>query len=714
MLLGTLGLALVCALALPQAPQARPQPQPPASRAWVGELPAMPRTSALAASPAAQPEAFTGDFEALRERGQLRVAQLREATTDRALARTAETQRTLLASAARELGLSLAWLPVDDARALRQALLAGQADVALSATPLSADAVVGLATTLAVAATRYVVLSRAETPGLDRPQALDGRRVGVLASTPAWLREQLSAGGVQVKVEEFPPDTRREALVAELAAGRLDALAVSSTLFDPQCGACKAVRVAFELTEAQPLGFWVRETNPGLRAALDEALERLSTAAQDQPLYRDDLPGLERRGVLRVATVLDGTGFGLKGGRPTGMEAELLERFAREHGLRLEYLLGDTPEQMVKWLKEGRVDLIASRIAQGSVDGGAGIVLSATYAHDTPVVIARPAAAPTRVEELEGRRVALRRDSAHWTTLQSLRSGGLKVLLEEVPPGTGDDELVRGVAEGRHDLAVVSGEALPALQARQLDVRAALSLFDERRFRWSVHGDNRQLLSAVNGFFAREYRSGELQSLASRFLSTAGQQPERIGTNQISPFDDLARRHAERYGLDWRLVVAVMAEESGFDPKARSKAGARGLMQLMPATARALGFSNLGDPDQDVQAGVAYLDELRDGFDRNVPLAERTWFALAAYHLGPARVERARRVAAEQGLDPNRWSDNVERAMLEVAAKSRNGKVYRRTVTYVDSIRNRYVTYVQVADRLPLVAARATGGPNAG
>lgn len=698
--------------------------------AWPGTVSAADRFHAAITDPAAprqptpaqpgadrvQAPAATG-LEAVQASGALRIALLREATADAALEALLERQRELAARAAKRLGLTPVWLPVDEVSQLQRLVRQGEADVGLAATPLRSDRPSGLASTLPVASVRYVVLTRAgalqtepaDTRGLAA-ETLRGR-VGILESTPAWVQERLrSMMAAPASLNVLPATRQRESLLAELAAGRLDALVLSSVLFDPQCAVCDQVRTAFDLTPPYPLSFWVRAGNSQLRAALNGMLEALSPASgHDQARYRADLDEIKRRGVLRVITTLDPSGFQLRNGEPEGMEAGLLRRFADLHGLRLEYLVGDSAEQMVEWLKQGRADLIASRVAAPAADQGAGVVQSRAYAYDVPVLMARRDAGPTRPEELAGRRVALRADSPHQATLRSLRSAGVAVVLEQVPAGTDDRALVAGVAEGRYDLTVLSGNALPGLLRDQPGVQAALSLNEDRRFRWSVHGENHQLLGAVNAFFADAYRSAFLNQLTARYLHEAPAGDEAAG-GAISPYDALARHYGERYDFDWRLVVAVMFEESGFDPAALSSAGARGLMQVMPATADELGMRDIHEPANGIHAGVAYLHYLRERFESTLPVAERTWFAIAAYHLGYARVESARRKAADRGLDPDRWSGNVERVMQSLSRGNAHARAYWRTVNYVRNIRSRYLTYVQVAERL--LARAAAGAPS--
>ncbi len=170
----------------------------------------------------------------------------------------------------------------------------------------------------------------------------------------------------------------------------------------------------------------------------------------------------------------------------------------------------------------------------------------------------------------------------------------------------------------------------------------------------------------------------------------------------VSPYDEIIKIYSKRYGLDWRLMAAQAYEESRFNPKAQSWAGAQGLFQVMPATGLELGFSELFDVDVSTQVGIQHMYHLIERMDPRIAFNQRVRFALAAYNAGWGHIQDGRRLARQLGWDADTWFGNVEKSMLlleqpKCYSRARHGYVRgSETVAYVSNIQNRYDHYVSL------------------
>ncbi|MEM7488545.1 MAG: transglycosylase SLT domain-containing protein, partial [Pseudomonadota bacterium] len=229
-------------------------------------------------------------------------------------------------------------------------------------------------------------------------------------------------------------------------------------------------------------------------------------------------------------------------------------------------------------------------------------------------------------------------------------------------------------------------------------VREDLPLTENARIAWSVRSDNPELLSVLDAF-AETARQGTLLGnvVLDRYADSA-EWIENLGTDEartrIDEVGPVIRRYAERFGFDPDLLLAQAWQESRLDQSRQSQVGAVGVMQVMPSTAAdpVVGIPDVTGLDENVHAGVKYLRWLRDTHfsDPAIDPLDRTLLSFAAYNAGPGGVERARARAAEMGLDPNVWFENVEIAIQQA--------VSREPAVYVRNIFKYYVSYHLLAE----------------
>ena len=227
---------------------------------------------------------------------------------------------------------------------------------------------------------------------------------------------------------------------------------------------------------------------------------------------------------------------------------------------------------------------------------------------------------------------------------------------------------------------------------------------------WAVQADNQELADSLDQWFkpgmVAKMKKEENFLLSTRSITRHVYSPmlDRSG-GVISHYDHLFRRYAPLARWDWRLLAAQCYQESTFDPKARSWAGACGLMQIMPSTADHLGLSrdNLHDPEQNIAAAAKYIRELNTHF-QDVPSAERTLFVLASYNGGYFHIRDAMALATKHGQNAHSWAHVREYVLKLGSAPYYNDPVVKHgymrgyeTVDYVDRIRARWAQYRGVA-----------------
>ena len=254
----------------------------------------------------------------------------------------------------------------------------------------------------------------------------------------------------------------------------------------------------------------------------------------------------------------------------------------------------------------------------------------------------------------------------------------------------------------RIDLCRDSAEVAAKLQAGDIDIAA-----------WptpgslTVNAEKPLLDQELKGWYTdsllAEAKKEEAFRLSSRSVKRRVFSPmlDRQG-GIISKYDQWFVQYSRNIRWDWRLLAAQCYQESTFDPKATSWAGAKGLMQIMPGTADHLGLAraDMYDPEKNISAAVSYLGELERTFSDIPSRQERTKFVLAAYNGGHFHIRDAMALAQKNGREPRRWTD-VEPYVLGLAQPEYyNDPVVKHgymrgseTVDYVRKIHERWNGY---------------------
>ena len=267
------------------------------------------------------------------------------------------------------------------------------------------------------------------------------------------------------------------------------------------------------------------------------------------------------------------------------------------------------------------------------------------------------------------------------------------------------------VSRLRHGEADLIAFMLPQNLQGSDSLRYCGAKVDSLHVSWAVQRDNVELADTLDRWFQpsmlAEIKKEEAFLLSARSVKRRVFAPmlNRAG-GVISRYDKLFMTYAPMARWDWRLMAAQCYQESTFDPQARSWAGARGLMQIMPGTADHLGLprDKMHDPEANIAAAGKYILELSGYFTDIRDRKERINFVLASYNGGYHHIRDAMALTQKNGRNPQRWRD-----VAEFVLKLREPEYYRdpvvkhgymrgnETVDYVYKIQQRYDQYRGVA-----------------
>lgn len=421
-----------------------------------------------------------------------------------------------------------------------------------------------------------------------------------------------------------------------------------------------------------------------------------------------DLPAIQKKGELVVLTLYGSTTYFNYRGEPMGFQYELCEQFAKYLKVDLKVETARSQEELISKLREGKGDLIAYNllIKQNLKDS---LIYCGEESLSHQVLVQRKGRkALTDVTELKGKDVYVT-PGRYEQRLQNLNhelGGGIKIHLVNAD-SLSEEDLMEQVSQGKIDYTISDNEVAEVNRTyfRNLDVGMSVSFV--QRTSWAVRKDAPLLAQAANQWFKQDKVSMAYKASHKRYfeqnkhIEHAAVRSYKRG--EISLYDEIFKKYGEKIGWDWRLLAALAYAESNFNPNVVAWSGARGLMQLMPSTARRLGVprGKETDPEESVKAAAKYIARLDKSFSA-VPLhEERVCLILAAYNAGEGHIKDAIALTAKHGGDPTVWTNNIEKYLrLKSNARYFNDPVCRygyfrgeETCRFVNGIIIRYKNY---------------------
>jgi membrane-bound lytic murein transglycosylase MltF len=445
----------------------------------------------------------------------------------------------------------------------------------------------------------------------------------------------------------------------------------------------------------------------------------------DSQPWKGDLEGMLERRVIRVLVPYSRSLYFVDKGQQRGIEAELvrdLEQYLnRKHAKRLGrrpltvFLIPTPRDKLLSGVAEGRGDIAAGNLTVTAeriklVD----FVVPKDRKPVQELIVTGPASPRiATLDDLSGKTIHVRRATSYYESvlalnqrLQAQRKPPVKIVA--LPDVLEDEDKLEMLNAGLLQLVVMDdwkarmwAQILP-----RITVREDLVMRARGRIGWAVRQGSPGLRAAIDDFYRSEAsKFGGIDARVAKFHKNVRHITNSTSAEEKKRFDamfGLFQKYGTRYRFDPHMLAAQAYQESQLRQDARSRVGAIGVMQLMPATGKALGVGDITLLEPNIHAGAKYLDQLMTSYfiDAKFSEMDRPLFAFASYNAGPGRISRMRKEAGEQGLDADKWFDNVELVVAQ--------RIGLQTTTYVRNIFKYYTAYRLLAEA-QLESRRALG-----
>jgi membrane-bound lytic murein transglycosylase MltF len=464
-----------------------------------------------------------------------------------------------------------------------------------------------------------------------------------------------------------------------------------------------SIRVA--LVAALALLVWLTLPPRPARSA-DELLAHVETP------WKGDLDQMIKRRRIRALVVYSKTFYFLDRGRQRGTTYDTMHAFEDQLNRRLGtghlkvqvIFIPVSRDELLPGLAQGRGDIAAANLTitderRQLVDFSDPLATGVDE-----IVVTGPKSPPiTSAQDLSGQEVFVRKSSSYYESLVSLnvelqKAGKPAVRLKLAPEALEDEDLLEMLNAGLIRLVVVDSHKAEfwAQIFANIHLHPEAAVRTDGDIAWAFRKESPKLKAAVNRFVATHKRGTSFgNQVFNRYLKSTKFVKNALDPAEIAKYErtvTLFRKYGDQYDFDWLMLTAQGYQESQLDNARRSRAGAVGVMQVLPKTGKEMQVGDVHQLDPNIHAGTKYLRFMRDRYFEDAPMdpIDKTLFAFASYNAGPAKIARLRKEAKASGLNPNVWFNNVERVVAL--------RIGRETVTYVSNIFKYYVAYRLLED----------------
>ncbi len=455
-----------------------------------------------------------------------------------------------------------------------------------------------------------------------------------------------------------------------------------------------------------------------LLLAAESGAAQTKTAAKASPRKLDiarrtwtgDFDTMFERRSIRVLVPYSRTLYFNDKGRERGMAAENVRDFENWINKKYAKKLGKRP--ITIYIVPVTRDKLLSEVVSGLGDIAAGNLTATTerlksvdfvVPTDRPdtkelVVTGPKSPAIAKADDLSGKTVHVRKASSYYESLEALntrfkKEGRALIRIVLVPDALEDEDMMEMLNAGLIGTIIVDdwkarlwAQVLPKIRVNENAV-----VREGGRIGWAVRKKSPKLQAEIQDFLKGYLqKEGIVTQRLRQYQARIKEIKDPTGSEEWKRFEQtlaLFDKYGHQYNFDPLMLAAQGFQESRLNQKAKSRVGAVGVMQLMPATGGQMKVGDIQVTEPNIHAGAKYMDQLMTKYFSDAKFDEnnRSLFAFASYNAGPGNIAKMRAEAKKQGFDPDVWFNNVE----VVTAK----KIGIETTTYVRNIYKYYVTY---------------------
>ena len=407
-------------------------------------------------------------------------------------------------------------------------------------------------------------------------------------------------------------------------------------------------------------------------------------------------------GELRALTRNAATTFYEGPHGPTGMEYDLLQKFATYLNVKLNLVSSPDLKNILDQIQDGDAHVAAAGLTVTDERKQKVLFAPAYQSITQQLIYNKKNSRPRSLEDINDATIEVVANSSHAERLSEIGQTWRNLSWEENNTD-GANHLLSRVADKTLDFTIADSNEFSINRRYYPNLGIAFNTSEPQQLAWAFkNGDDLSLYKKAVTFFNNLKASGELAQLIERHYGHINRY-DYAGTytymyhvrNRLPKYRVMLSDASLANQIDWCLLAATSYQESHWNPRAKSPTGVRGMMMLTKVTAKQLGVDRRTDPEQSINGGARYLRSLIDRLPAEVEEPDRTWIALAAYNVGFGHVKDAQLITEQLGGNPYKWEDLKKSLPL-----LRQKKWYKKTrygyarglepVRYVENIRSYY------------------------